>query len=370
MKSVTRIVLAGLVAMFAAAGLSAQTPQPAPKSQPAQAPQPTQPSPPAQTPGVIIQRVLVKVNGEIYTQKQLEQAQIDALRQQGKDRPTTKDLEGITPDILVNAVNEMLIVQRGRELGYHLTDEQFKNSITRLKTDQKLNDEQFKQALKEDNLTLDALRDQFERGYIIQTVQQREIMGHVNLTEEEAHQYYDKHPDEFMKPAAVTLREMLVAVPTDTKNAQQPFSPDADASAREKVATLRDRALKGEDFVKLVAEASDAPSKSVQGLIGPINVTDMSAGIRDAVERLKVGDITPTFRTARGYQFFKLESRTAEERLPFDNVRDQIAQKVGDARLDVEMAKYINELRSQALIEWKRDDLRQMYEKRVAEQSK
>ena len=72
----------------------------------------------------------------------------------------------------------------------------------------------------QEGLTLDALRQQLERRYIIQAVQQREILGQHDMTEEEARQYYDKHPDEFMKPATVTLREILVSVPTDPKNAR------------------------------------------------------------------------------------------------------------------------------------------------------
>jgi parvulin-like peptidyl-prolyl isomerase len=317
--------------------------------------------------GVIIQRILVKVNGEIFTQKELEQEQIDKLQQDGKTSPTPADLQSITPDILVGKIDEMLIVQRGRELGFHLSDEQFASSVQKIKTDNKLDDAAFKVALGQEGLTLDALRERLERSYIVQTVQQKEILAHMNLTEEEARQYYEKHPDEFVKPAAVTMREILIAVPTDTKNASQPFSPNLDATAKAKIADLRDRAAKGEDFVKLVAEASDAPTKAAAGLIGPIDMTDLSTGIRDAIDKMNIGDVTPSFRTSRGYQIFRLESRTKAERLPFDQVRDEVAQRVGETRLDVEMKKYLGQLRSQALIEWKSEDLHQMYDKRLAE---
>ena len=66
----------------------------------------------------VIQRVLVKVNGEVFTQKDLEDKQIEALQQQNKG-----DLQGeradqgasdLMPDLLVSAVDEMLILQRGK----------------------------------------------------------------------------------------------------------------------------------------------------------------------------------------------------------------------------------------------------------------
>src|SRR5262245_36087754 len=77
----------------------------------------------------IIEQILVKVNGEIFTKTDLETRQIAILRQRGeqidpKDTSNAqlrKALDDITPKIMVDAVEEMLIVQRGKELGYKLT---------------------------------------------------------------------------------------------------------------------------------------------------------------------------------------------------------------------------------------------------------
>jgi len=74
----------------------------------------------------IIEQILVKVNGEIFTKSDLEQRQVAALRQKGqaldlKSDPNNvqlrKALDDITPQIIIDAVDEMLMVQRGRELG-------------------------------------------------------------------------------------------------------------------------------------------------------------------------------------------------------------------------------------------------------------
>jgi len=368
-KTFIATVAAALVSLAGAA--SAQTPAPQGPAAP-RTPAPSTPAPtaPAQGPSTIIQRVLVKVNGEIFTQKELEQRQIGVLRDQGKTTATPQDIEAVTPDILVGAVDEMLIVQRGKELGFHATDQQFKDYIERIKADNKLTDAEFKVAMSQEGLSLESLRENFEKQVIIKGVQEREILSHLNLTEEEARQYYEKHPDEFMKPATVMMREILVTVPADTASAQggQPiFNAGVEEAAKQKIMAARERALAAEDFAKIVAEVSDAPSKSTGGLIGPINVSEMSTGIRDVVDKMKPGEITQPIRTTRGFQLFKLESRTAAEREAFQNVREQIAQRIGEERLDVETKKYLATLRTQALIEWKRDDLRQMYEKRIAE---
>ena len=72
----------------------------------------------------------------------------------------------------------MLLVQRGKELGYTLSDEQFKSVLDNIKKDNKIEtDEQFQAALKQENMTLADLRRNLERQMIVSRVQQNEVLG-------------------------------------------------------------------------------------------------------------------------------------------------------------------------------------------------
>jgi len=75
----------------------------------------------------IIEQILVKVNGEILTKTDLEQRQVQAIRskgiQPGDDAAMKKAIEEVTPEIVANAIDEMLLTQQGKELGYKLSDE-------------------------------------------------------------------------------------------------------------------------------------------------------------------------------------------------------------------------------------------------------
>src|ERR1044071_255274 len=161
----------------------------------------------------IIEQILVKVNGEIFTKSDLEQRQIAALRQKGqpidlKSDPNNvqlrKALDEITPQIMVDAVDEMLIVQRGKELGYKLSDEQFKSVVDNIRKENKIEtDEQFQAALKSENMTMADLRRNLERSMIVQRVQQNEVMSKIGVTDDEAKAYYDAHLGEFTTPPTV-----------------------------------------------------------------------------------------------------------------------------------------------------------------------
>src|SRR3954466_103908 len=264
----------------------------------------------------ILEQVLVKVNGEIFTKTDLETRQVQDIRQRGKqidlstaqgNEELRKAIEEVTPNLLVSAVDEMLIIQRGKELGYKVSDEQYKQILDNLKTQNKIeNDEQLVAALKQENMTMADLRKNLERTVIAQRVQQAEVFGRVGVTDDEAHKYYDAHMTEFTTPSSVMLREILINVPTDARG----INAAADDAAKAKAEDIRKRVMGGEAFDKLAGELSDSGSKANGGLIGPLNVNDLSADFRKVVEGLKPGDMTPPIRTQRGYQILRLESAT------------------------------------------------------------
>jgi peptidyl-prolyl cis-trans isomerase SurA len=324
--------------------------------------------------GEIIEQILVKVNGEIITKTELEQRQVSVLRQrmQGQqidadslknDETLKKALAEVTPQLIVNSVDELLLLQRGRELGLRLGDDQFKAVVNNIRKEQGLQDEaKFQAALAQEGMTMDDLRKQLERQMLIEQVQRQEIGSKLSITEEEARQYYVKHPEEFTDSASVTLREISIEVPADKGE----VSVAKDDEAKKRIEDVRARLLKGEDFAKLAVEVSASPSKANGGLIGPFLHADMSAQLLALVEKMKPGDITQPIRTPKGYLLYKLETMKPQALQPFDSVRDLIADKVAGARTQVEMRKFLSRLRAQAIIEWKNEQLKKAYEKQIA----
>lgn len=318
----------------------------------------------------VIEQIIVKVNGEILTKTELENRQIQALRQTGKqvdantnDAQLRQMLDQVTPQLLVNTIDEMLLVQRGHELGYKMNDEQFQSVIDSIKKDNKIeSEEQFQAALKAENMTLSDLRKSLERQMIVSRVQQNEVMGKIAVNDEEARAYYDAHKSEFTTPRTITLREIFVNVPGDGQN----INVGRDEEARDKIAAIRQRAMSGENFEKLAAELSEAPSKANAGLIGPLSVTDLSPDLQKMLESMKPGDITQPLRSARGYQLLKLETATAAEIKPFEQAREDISNRVFTDKRRDEFEKYLQKLRAQAIIEWKNADVKKAYDQGLA----
>jgi len=317
--------------------------------------------------GEIIEQIIVKVNGEIMTKTDLENRQVAALRQMGRqidqkdlsDAQLKEMLDKVTPQLLVNAVDEMLLVQRGHELGYKMADDQFQNVLDSIKKDNKIEtDEQFQAALKSENMTLSDLRTSLERQMIVSRVQQNEVMGKVAVNDEEAREYYKSHQSEFTSTRTITLREIFVNAGGDGQSINVGLDEDAHAKA----ASIRQRALAGEAFEKLVAELSDAPSKANGGLIGPLSMADLSPDLQKLLEPMKTGDITQPLRGQKGYQLLKVEEATAPTTRAFEEAREEISNRVFTDKRRDEFEKYLQKLRTQAIIEWKNADVKKAYD--------
>ncbi len=343
--SQTRIRRRGLPAVLIAVGLALVTVRPSAE---------------------VIEQVLVKVNGDILTKTELEQRQINALRgrniPQNDDAALKKAIAEVTPTIIAETIDEMLLVQRGRELGYKMTDEDFNRVVENIRKENKLeSDEAFQSALAQEGLTLAELRKSLEKQMLIARVQQAEVTGKIGITEEEARKYHAEHVNEFTRPGQVTIREILIAVPDDG-NA---INVGQDEEAKAKAEAAHKRIVDGESFEQVAADVSTSPSRANGGLIGPLNPAELTPEFQELLKSLKPGDVSEVRRVQNGYQIIKLESQTPDEVLTAEQARDRIADAIFDQKRGVELRKYLAKLRANAIIEWKNEEIRKAWESRV-----
>jgi parvulin-like peptidyl-prolyl isomerase len=72
--------------------------------------------------------------------------------------------------------------------------------------------------------------------------------------------------------------------------------------------------------------------------------------------------VTPVLRTARGYQIIKVESVSDTNLKSFEDAKEDISQKIANGKREGEYVKYIEKLRTDAIIDWKNDEVKKAYE--------
>jgi len=250
-------------------------------------------------------------------------------------------------------------VQRGKELGYTMSTEQFNGIVENIKKENKIEpDAALQEALKSEGMTMADLRKQLEKNMLFTRVQQTEIMSKLQVTDSELKTYYDAHKDEFATTPQITLREMLIAVPVNPQGVNVAQDDEAKAKADE----ARKKIVAGEPFARLAADYSDSPSKANGGLVGPMSKEDLAPELQKAISGLKAGGVTPVLRTARGYQIIKVESVSDTNLKSFEDAKEELTQKIANGKREGEYVKYIEKLRGDAIIDWKNDEVKKAYE--------
>ena len=320
----------------------------------------------------IIEQILVKVNGEIITRSEFEKrqlAQLAARPELAKLGPNSPQLAQAvaesTPVLILDAVDELLWLQRAHEHGWAMSAEQLGRMIGDIRKTNNLEDDAtFKKALESEGMTEADLRKSIERSVLIRQVQQVDVTEKINVTDEEIRAFYDAHAREFTSPSEVMLREILIVVPA-TERGINVAQSDA---AREQADELHKRLVAGEPFPKLAAEFSGAASRNNDGgLVGPVKVDELNPALQDLVNGLKIGQISEVLSTSRGFQIFKLESRSETKVKTLEEARGDVSRRVAEGKYRGEMLKYLERLRGQAKIDFKKDEWKKAYEKALAD---
>ena len=285
------------------------------------------------------------------------------------DEQLKKALAEVTPRILVDAIDELLLVQRGEgarlQAGRRAVQGVARRNSARSRTSRTT--QKFQAALKQEGMTIDDLRKNVERQILIAQVQREEVGSKLSITEEEARQYYAAHPEEFTEPASVTLREILIEVPTATQDGQAGVNVAQDDEAREaRRRRFAARVLAARTSRKVAAEVSASPSKANGGLIGPIAVSELSEPLQkpagdDEAGRHHAAD--PRRRRA----IRSSSSKRSRQRRCSRSTACAIWSRSGSAPTGSvrKCASSSPRVRGQAIIEWKNDELKKVYEQLI-----
>lgn len=319
----------------------------------------------------VIEQVLVNVNGDILTLSDFERLQVDALRERRELAAVAPNspqfaqaVAEVTPQLILGAVDELLWVQRAREHGWQMTKEQVTTIISDIRKQNGLEDDAaFHKALQSEGMSEEQLRRDIERRNLVQQAQTVDVAEKISVTNEEIRAFYETNPALFTTSPEITLREIVIAVPVTDKG----INVAQEEEARAKAEDVRKRLLAGEPFTRLVTEVSTSTTKNNGGLLPPIKPEDLAPELRDMFDAMQVGDISDVKHTTRGYQIFKLESRSETKIRTVDEARGEIVRRIADQKGQGEMVRYLEKLRSQAKIIWRHDELEKAYERALAD---
>jgi peptidyl-prolyl cis-trans isomerase SurA len=278
----------------------------------------------------IVNKILATIDGEPVTLHELNQFAQSNIR--GRQLSATMG----RPELLDALITEKIVQREVSDKGIVVQDEEINHYIDGIKQRNNINDEQLKQALAAQGMTLEVYRAQIREDIQRQQLIGREIRGKVSITPEEVQRYYEAHQSEFSTPERLQVAHILFRLPPDA-------SPEQVAAVTAKANGVYEQIKDGADFAALAAQYSEDGSGKDGGSLGWFKKGELIEGLEKAAVQLKVGGVSPPVRTKVGIHILKLEGREDASKQDLDALADQIKQQLYTAALEERFQKWITE---------------------------
>jgi parvulin-like peptidyl-prolyl isomerase len=302
---------------------------------------------------VVIDSVIAQVNGDVVmlsTLKREIKEAIDAFKQQGLDEAkATEEVNKRRPELIASLINELLLVQKGKEL--NLTEEvetEVNREMARVMKEQNFPTVvAMEEAMRREGLDPASIRGTIRTQYMKNAVLSREVDMKIYFrpSMDELKKYYDQNRDKFRQPETVTLSELFLSLAGKS---------EADVRARGQELLRQLRA--GGDFKTLAAANSERQDQqgnrtAVQtgGKVGTFKTTDLKPDLAAALKSVQAGGVTDLIRSDEGFQILRVDERSAaSDPKAFDE--DQVRQAYTIERREKERVEYMSSLRKEAYI--------------------
>ncbi|HMJ25869.1 MAG TPA: SurA N-terminal domain-containing protein [Pyrinomonadaceae bacterium] len=292
--------------------------------------------------------VAATVNG-----KKIMLAEVERLinqQAQGKQSQfSAHDLAQARLQVLEKLIQREVLFQRAEQEKLLPTDEEITTSLNQQKQQQGMTDEEFARQLKEQSMTMEALREEAKKDLAINKLQEK-YAGKVTISDREVEDYYNANKDKFVNERGVTLAVIIID-PAD--NSAQGITNDAkgDAEAKAKADSVYQQ-LKGGavDFATVARSKSEDPQSLLKGGdIGRFSEDGLrQAGLqKELIDQfmsptMAVGSITEPKLVNNRWYIFKLQDKrlqtenlTLESQTPQGSVRQQIALELSNQRKEI-----------------------------------
>ncbi len=316
----------------------------------------------------LLDRIVAIVNGEIITMRELDKR----VKMISSANNVTDPLEmnKIKNEVLAGMVDQILVLQEGERREITVTDEEVDAAIANIMQANNFTEADFEVELKSKGMSLDIFRNEMRADLTRTRLVRRELQQGIVVSDADIDAYIQEHggeiDSEFAGPATeeivhkegkIHLRNIFIGLPGG-----------ADAKTVESKKSLIKKILleikDGLEFSAAASKYSEAPNADSGGDLGWIALEEMDPRIREVIQTLQPGHISPPMITPQGVMIFqvakaekaaKKPKKTKPEKTEVKSdvsreQREKIRAVLSNRILERKYEKWINTLRAKALI--------------------
>ncbi len=273
-------------------------------------------------------KIVAIVNNDVITQKDLNDFK-SFMRMQLADETQGDDLEKKIEDMRYDMLNKLiedrLLVQEAKKVGYQVDEGRVRSKINEIKR-QYPSESVFENALLSQGFVQADLENRIREQLLMYNLLEYKVRRKITIKPTEVTEYYKGHVSDFIAPET---RELIVMSGQDEARVQQAL----------------DRIKKGEP-VAGIAQEFDLDSNQ-------ITVTKSGQLKKDVEEKVFVldqGAATEPFKIDQRYYIFYVNSINPAHQLSLSEAKDSVSSFLQNQKMQEALSTFLNEIKNRSYI--------------------
>ena len=277
--------------------------------------------------------IAAKVNTEIITVSEVQtemRDEIFRLKARYEGDELTEHLSQKRYEVLNRMIEHKLQLQEAKEKQISISDEELEQVWEQVRRNPAWSPSaaiQSKAVLREEMM--------------VRRVREMETRRGLFVSPEEIRAYYTERQEVFTSPHAHHIRQILLL----------PKLGETTEMLKARAAALKSQLDDGRTFEQLAKLFSDGSESVLGGDLGFVTKDELWPPLRDALDKLSPGEVSPIIETEIGIHLVRLEESRPEITEPFEKVKDVIANWLSQEKLQKFQDKWLSSLKDKAYIE-------------------
>ncbi len=295
----------------------------------------------------IVDRIVAVVNDDIVTHLEVE-AEMAPYVKRIKEAGYTSDVEqemmyNVRRDVVHKLVDQKLTDQEIERYRITVSEEDIDNSIEQIKAEKKWTDEDIREALKNEGITMELYREGLKQQALRQKLVNRAVKSNIVITKEDIASYYADNPQKFAGELKYKLRNIIKRAAASSSMAEKD-------SAMQMMQSLRLKLIDGQSIESVIQETGGSSNNLVSSDLGVLRYQDFAPQLKSALDGLPKGAYTKIIETPQGYQIFYIEDILRENAQSLEQATPEIEEILLKAQTEKEFNNWIEALRKNSHI--------------------
>jgi peptidyl-prolyl cis-trans isomerase SurA len=298
-------------------------------------------------PTEIVDRIVAVVNDDIITLSELNQTlkpYAEKIRNLGYSTDQEhKMLFKVREDMLNQLIDQKLKDQEIKRVGIKIEEQEIDQTIERIKETNFYTDEDLRDALAEEGLTMEEYRERLKEQILRTRLINLKVRSTIVITKEDITAYYENHPDKYGGKKKYHLYNIIAKVP-----------PFADEKEKLKIKARMDAILTelnaGKSFESVAKSYSESSPDVAGGDLGLFWLEELFPQLRNTIKEMKAGEFTPVLDTDKGFQIFFIKEIVQTSGKTLEEVSPEIEKILFNEIVEKKFQSWLVELRNQSVI--------------------